>query len=492
MRNLLKEHASSLSSQSIFLILGKVLSLPLTFLVPIILVRFFDITMFGHYKQLFMLFYIALPLLDFGISQGLIYYISKDPERRNKNISQFLQIQFVLCLIGGCIFFFFNKQLALLVSGDPQFAHYIPYLGGFLITWSISSHLEVILTAQKKTVSASWFIFFSETFRAIFVIAAVLVGGKLQSVLLILLGVGGIRIIWMFWYLVKNSNFSFQPIDTDLLWLQCKYAIPLGFAVAINSFIDYSHQIIVSRSFSSMEFAIYSVGCFQVPLIGVVTGSVSRVALVRLTELYQQNQQVEIVEIIAASFRKLALIFFPLFAILLITSEDFVVLLYTDSYRSSIPIFRIFIWILPLAAILVEYIPRALGNSVFVVRVNTLTLLFNIIIVLVMLKLFGIAGAAVGFVCSRAVRKVLILNYIQKQLNTSWLQLFNVRSLLPIIGSIAVSMLPVYVFQSVFKFSNFINLICQWSLFYVLCFVSFWFFGVITSKEKDKIVALCR
>lgn len=486
MKELLRKKTESLSMQSLLLVMGRFLSLPISFFVPIVLVRHFSVTEFGQYKQIFMIFYVALPLMDFGISQGLIYFIPKYPETKNQIISQFVSWQSCVCLALFSLFLIFSDEISFLFTSTGDISRFIPYIAALLILWSLSNNLEILLTATKQSLYASMFIFLSEGLKGGVIIAVALLTGDLSFVLTGFIGIGCVRFLWFIRHLHRQYSFPSCFFDKDLFTELAIYSAPLGLAVVINSLIDYTHQVIVSNQMSAAEFAIYSIGCFQIPFIGIVSMSVSQVALVRICELHQQNDLENIVGILASSFRKLSLLFFPAFFLLWFIAEDFITLLYTDTYSASVPIFRTFIWILPLAVILVEYTPRSLGDSKYVFKVNCFTLIINMVAVLILLKLFGTVGAAAGFILSRGVRKLLILYYLRRVLFTSFSKLLPLIALAKIIVCSLLALLPIWLMRQFIELGAAESVICYGLFYLMMCILIFWFAEILTLNEKHK------
>lgn len=426
----------------------------------------------------------ALPLIDFGVAQGLIYFLPKYQNNRNNIISQFFNLQILASLFFLIFCIFFEEKIALLFTSNTDIGQFIPYIGVFLVIWALSNNLEILLTVEKKSLYASFFIFLSEGLKGAIVIVIALIYGSLTLVLVGFIAVGTFRLIWLFIHVIRERQYNIFFFQKKLTLELVKYSAPLGVAMLINSLIDYSHQVIVSSQLSAADFAIYSIGCFQVPFIGIVSMSVSRVAMVKITELLTNNENKKVVEILSNSFRKLAMLFFPAFIILYAVASDFVSILYTDAYSESVPIFRIFIWILPLAAILVEYAPRSLGDSVYVFKVNCITLILNIIIVIILLKILGIAGAAAGFIISRAARKWFILLYLKKNLNTYWKDLVPFRSLISIFFLSLMSLGPTLILKKIIPMSQIGTLVCQCLVYLVCCSIVFWIGGVLGKDEK--------
>ena len=108
------------------------------------------------------------------------------------------------------------------------------------------------------------------------------------------------------------------------------------------------HSYFVARSFDAATFAIYAVGCFQLPFLYIVNESVGAVMIPTVSRLQLENRQDEIVRIVARMMRKLAALYFPLYACLLVTGREFVTVLFTESYRASWPIFAVNLTLIPL------------------------------------------------------------------------------------------------------------------------------------------------
>ena len=63
-------------------------------------------------------------------------------------------------------------------------------------------------------------------------------------------------------------------------------------------------------------YAIYAVGVFKLPLVGLLRESIGSVVLPRINELESRNERRQILALVAAAARKLALIYLPVYALL--------------------------------------------------------------------------------------------------------------------------------------------------------------------------------
>ena len=72
--------------------------------------------------------------------------------------------------------------------------------------------------------------------------------------------------------------------DTTVLREQLGYALPLFCAVALNIIQQNYHQYAVSWHFDAATFAIYSVGCLQIPLVDFMATPASNVMMVQMGE----------------------------------------------------------------------------------------------------------------------------------------------------------------------------------------------------------------
>ena len=153
----------SLTKQSAILIAGRVFSMPLAFLVPVVLTRLFSVEEFGYYKQLFLVFNVLLPFLDFGVTNSLYYFIPRYPHLKSSFIGQTILLSLALCASALCIYFIFPGSISRIFTNNDQIAKYVFLLGVFTVTWHLSNLLEVILIVEKKVVGAGVVTFLSRS-----------------------------------------------------------------------------------------------------------------------------------------------------------------------------------------------------------------------------------------------------------------------------------------------------------------------------------------
>jgi len=82
MRALLRAHAPS--GPALWLVLGRGLGFVATFAVPIVLVRVFDQTTFGTYKQLFLVYGTLYGLAQLGVAESLYYFVPRRPSEAGR------------------------------------------------------------------------------------------------------------------------------------------------------------------------------------------------------------------------------------------------------------------------------------------------------------------------------------------------------------------------------------------------------------------------
>jgi O-antigen/teichoic acid export membrane protein len=485
---LTEKTSDSLSKQALLLMAGRFLALPLNFLVPIILVRALTMEAFGIYKQLFMIFYILLPVIDLGICQSLFYFIPKYPILRDRILSQTFLLQIPIVLGLTVIFFIFRNEIGIIFSGSgDSLAAYIPQLGIFILLWHLSTIFENQLIVEKKAFQAGVLTFFSEALRAIVSIGIGLAGGSLEHLVLGLVVTGMIRCGVMGWYLVRNVTFSLS-IDSKRITSQLSYALPFGIAVIIRTFFLFSHQYIVSVMGGASQFAVYAVGCFSLPFIAIIVDSVAKISLVKMSEATANPDSSQIIsQIIYNSIRKLWLLFFPVYVLLFVMAEEVIVLLFTDAYLASIPVFRIFILMIPLSAFLVQHVPRALDQTRFILTNNLIALLLSILFSLVFYHGFGLEGAVAGFIAANVFWRIIFIVKCRKTLNVPYGNLLPKAAMVRVSVAVVLTGGLIYSVKHVVSMPVGFTLILCSVLFGLTCAFFYWAFPILLVDEKRYI-----
>jgi O-antigen/teichoic acid export membrane protein len=254
--------------------------------------------------------------------------------------------------------------------------------------------------------------------RAAFFVLAAAAGGTIRAVLYAAVAQGAVQLAALLLYL--NSRFPgfWRAFDSSVLWRQLSYALPFAAGGLLYSLETDLHSYFVSKDFGASAYAVYAIGCFQLPLFAILAESVGAVMIPRCSALQHAQATREIVLLTARAMRKLSLMYFPAYAFLMVVRREFIVGLFTDRYVASVPIFALNLTLIPLGIFMFDPIVRAYAaHRHFPMKLHASLLLGLAIALPIAIARFGLIGAisavVVVNVVSRAAGLMKIISILK-------------------------------------------------------------------------------
>ena len=122
-------------------------------------------------------------------------------------------------------------------------------------------------------------------------VAAVLYFSTVDSLLYAGIAVFAVQSVVLLVYLEHRFPGFWRHFDGVFFGKQMAYALPFGLSVLLYVGQTDIHNYFVSHSFSAREFAIYSQGCFDLPLIAMLYESVGAVMIPRMRPAAARRQR---------------------------------------------------------------------------------------------------------------------------------------------------------------------------------------------------------
>ena len=461
----------SLSMQSVWIMSAKIISFALSFLLPLLTVRYLTQNEYGTYRQIFLVVSNAVSILPLGFSMSAYYYLSRESEKRASAIFNILLFNFVM---GGlaCATLFVYPQLMGIIFQNDELTYLAPKFGVVIWLWIISFFLETVTLANQETKLATVFIIFAQLTKTIFMIGALVLFTTVESLIYAAMAQSVVQICVLLVYLNQRFPQFWKRFNFSFFREQISYAIPFGLAGLLFHAQSDIHYFFVGHQYNEAVFAIYSIGCFQLPLIAMLYESFGSVMIPRMSQLQAEGKKREMITTIAAAMQKLAFVYFPVFVFLMIVADVFVTTLFTEKFSASISIFRVNLFFVPIYCIILDPIGRAfkeIGTFLLKVRI----LLFP---VLATALWFGIRNLQL----SGVIGIVVIIVYIETAISlTKIISILEVKrediGLLDKVGRTAAAALSAGIVLFVFYWfaRDFLLKMCAGFSLYVMSFIHF-------------------
>lgn len=430
----------SIFRPAMVLVTGRSIGFVAAFAIPMVMARLFSQEEFGTYKQLFLIYATLLGIAQLGMAESLFYFLPNEKSRSGAYILNSLLVLGAAGFACLAILWFFKVPVSRLLN-NPDLVSYIPYIGFYLLFMLMAVVLEIAMTVRKQHLAASVMYACSDIARAILYIVPVLLYTDLHWLMLGAVAFSAIRFATMLIYVKREFGTTLRP-DKPLLRSHLGYAIPFGLAGLIETMQINFHLYAVSYNFDVAMFAIYTVGCLQVPLTDFLTSSTCNVMMTNMRERMIEGDKKGACAIWLDTIRKLSLILCPMVAAMVIMAHELIIVLFTETYAASVPIFVIWTLGTLFALLITNGVLRVLAETRFLLLQNLIQLALIIVMIQWFIGNYGILGAVMVTIFTTAICKVLAMWRIKSVLDVRFSQLLPWAALMRCFLIASVATLP--------------------------------------------------
>lgn len=438
---------ASLTKQTFWLLLARLIGFVFTLALPLLLVRIFDRTQIGIYRQMFLVIATAQNILPLGFQLSIFYYLPREKERRGTMV--FNVVVYLLSAgIFACALVTLWPGVLDLIVGSSVLRAYAPLIGVTMLLWIFASLLDVVATANEDVALSTVFIITVQLTRTIFLVGNVLIFHTIGSLLYGAILVGIFQNVLLLWYL--NSRFPkyWHEFSWKVFGEQASYVLPFGVAGIVYTMQSDLNSYLVAHRFAPSEYALYSVGASQLPLVTLLRDSVNSVLLPRVSGMQQSGATEEMRELMFRAMRKLAAVYLPVCAGILVLGHELLITMYTKQYIESYPILALNAILLPVGALISDPVLRAHSEYRFtLLKIRSVMIVFMVAFGLWSIPYFGMAGAMAAFVLTAAIERVLFFRISMKILQMQRRDWKKLAELLKFVAAAGIAALVTAIFR---------------------------------------------
>lgn len=477
-----------LTKRAAALTLARTIAFAMSFVLPLILVRTLSQMNFGLYKQVFQILTSAVALPGLGLSTSAYYFMPRKPDKKAQIAMNVLIFYFLVGTVIAILFAVYPGWV-LLVFKEGELMPYIPLLGLACMLWLLSSFLETVTVADGDIRSAFIFSIVLQIAKISLLLMAGAWLGSIRAIVWAAVIQGLLQCLILFFYLRKRYGRFWRAFDTGLFKVQLAYALPFGLSGLAATVQGDLHNYFVSHYFDPAMFAIYTVGCFQLPLLLVLLDSVGSVIIPEFAKLEMQKDHRAIIYLWFAAVRRVAFFFLPACGLLLVMRHEFITALFTKNYLDAIPVFVINLLYMVLFINLTGAVILAFDDLKFfrlklylsLIPVTGLALYFGI-------RSAGLVGAITAVVLVRALDVLINVMVLRRRLGMVMSDLKLLTPILRISATVALAIVAALVVKPfATHLIAFAQLLIGSAVFGVVYLAGVLVLGAVTKEEREGV-----
>lgn len=224
---------------------------------------------------------------------------------------------------------------------------------------------------------------------------------------------------------------------------QFKYSLPIGMSMGVMEVSRYTDKVMVSNQSSVEEYAEYTRGAIEIPIISIVANTLDNLMMPKFVEAYKNNDTESILYSWHSVIRMMATFIYPCCIFLICSASILIPLLFSDKYIGSVIIFQIYTLGLLTRISTFNVIIRAIGKTRAMLWVSLFSIFSNIALTYLFMSLWGLIGAPIATVITTAAMRYVYLLTITGYLNINLSEVFPWKSLLISLVSSLIACLPI-------------------------------------------------
>lgn len=343
-----------------------------------------------------------------GLIQGLMHLYPSLPTQRKQKLLISAFLLFSLLTIG--IVFFVGLGIYFDFSVFQTFST-IPFVWIFLLYFLFNTPaqlLEYTLFLEEKNRWLKLFCLFSFPLQLLLFSIPLIWSNDINVGLLGLTLWAFLRFLTLVFYLFTLPVY----FDKKLIYTWISYSLPLVFSALVGGLASVINASLVQYYYhgSTAVFAVYRYGARELPL---VNGLFEGLGL-GITPSLIKNMKDGLVELRKNTLHLIHLIF-PIAIVLMFTVQSWFPLLFSNQFMESIPIFKVFLFLIILRTIPTNTVINALGHAKILAIIGLSELVIHLICSYVGLHWFGLTGIAYATFLAYSFEKLAGLIYLWRK-----------------------------------------------------------------------------
>ena len=425
--------SSSLGGDAVRLTISKVITLLISTVTGMLLVRFRTLEEFGTYSALLLVINLFTALLMLGLPNSINYFMARaeDDEHKKHFMSVYYSAITILSLAIGCILVLSIPVIELYFK-NTEIRYFFYFLAIFPWATTIINSLDNVLVFYKRTGVLILYKLLYSFFMLLAVLAIQWLGFGFQSYMIVYVILNAIFSIFVYVISIKVSGGLRFAVDFKLFKAVLTFSVPIGLSTLVGTLSAEIDKLLIGRLMDSSQFAIYSNAAKELPLTIVAT-SITAVLLPRVSIMVKNKCTKEAVQLwgdaTVLSFIVMALIVSGL----IVYGEDVMTLLYSEKYLPGLSVFRIYSLTLLVRCTYFGMILNSLGQTKKILLCSVANLILNAILNPVFYYIFGMNGPALATLVSMLSIMFLMLFLTSRASDVSYSKVFPWSKILIII-----------------------------------------------------------
>jgi len=366
-------------TRSLIVMFSQGLSQATTIVLGIILVRLISQQDLGTYRQVLLVYGFLAGIIAVNLDSSLYYFLPKyGRESHRRILLQTLLLSFFFAGIIAAVMFLGASSIARIMN-NPELASLLKIFFLYPFLERVIAIIPSYLISTDRAIRAGFYTVVSTVGRISAVVIAVLLGYETTGIFWAIILVTAILAIAGVIDIVRLIAPGEWKIDVNLVRMQFQYIWPLWITSTLGIVSVQLDKLLISIFFDPKVYAVYSCGAMELPVVALITSSVSTAMMPNLVVLGEQGKFKDALHLWHEGIRKCSLIIFPCFAFFIFISRDFMVCLYGSDYAMAAWPFRIYLFCLPIRIAVYATLFRAFGMTSVIAISAGISLVTNVV-----------------------------------------------------------------------------------------------------------------
>lgn len=471
---------SGAAINSMLLAFVKIITSLLSMATTRILCSILSETQYGTYAQVLLIVSTIASITILGMTDAVNYFYNKyyGTRKANEYVATIFFLQLIVSFF-GFVFVFAGKDFIVQYFGNSSienllvFAAILPFINNLL------SMLQVLFISIGK----AKLIAFRNLIVSILNLCCFSIGcyvtNNIRILLAITVSLNVLQILYLVIVLTKNGLIiKFRDINISFSGEIFKYCIPMEMFILTNALARDMDKYVISGYESTEVVAMYTNAAKVLPFDIIMTSFLT-VLIPIITKLLGEKNKKE-ASALYSDFLMFSCITTMIMAAGVIPiAENVVLFLYSSKYIDATPIFRVYVMVDIIRFMSLSLVLSASGKTKLLMKISIGSLLANLILNIILYKIFGVIGPSIATLLIMFVSGLLMIHFSAATMGAKMHEILNVKVLLSHLIKITVLCMAEGLLKHILD-----GFIDNYFVTLVVCFGTYFILAILIFKNQ--------